>query len=69
MTSVRTGVLAYLFPRNADYYRATGDEIGWSRMWAGIHYRSDIEAGFAMAQQVVRKIVERAESDGSAGQP
>jgi membrane-associated phospholipid phosphatase len=65
MTSVRTGVLAYLFPTYADYYRAIGDEIGWSRMWAGIHYRSDIEAGFAMAQQVVRKIVEHAESDGS----
>lgn len=65
MTSVRTGVLAYLFPRHAEYYRAVGEEIGWSRMWAGIHYRSDIEAGFTLAQQVLGKIVDRAERDGS----
>jgi membrane-associated phospholipid phosphatase len=65
MTSVRTGILAYLFPRHAQYYQGIGEEIGWSRMWAGIHYRSDIEAGFALGRQVLQKIIERAENDGS----
>ena len=32
---------------------------------AGIHYRSDIKAGFALATKVLGKVVERAENDGS----
>jgi membrane-associated phospholipid phosphatase len=65
ITSGRTGLLAYLLPRHADYYLQLGDEIAWSRMWAGIHYRSDIEAGVALAKKVLERVVERAENDGS----
>jgi membrane-associated phospholipid phosphatase len=65
ITAGRTGLLAYLFPRDADYYLQLGEEIGSSRMWAGIHYRSDIEAGFALAKNVLAKVVEHAENDGS----
>jgi membrane-associated phospholipid phosphatase len=65
ITAGRTGLLAYLFPRDADYYLQLGEDIGWSRMWSGIHFRSDIEAGFALAKKVLEKVVERAENDGS----
>jgi membrane-associated phospholipid phosphatase len=65
MSAVRAGVLAYLFPRYADYYRQIGEEAGWSRLWAGIHHRSDIETSFVLARQVLRKILDRAEGDGS----
>jgi len=66
LTAARANVLGYLFPRDADYYRRIGEETGVSRMWAGIHYRSDIETGWEMAQKLLRKVVARAESDGSA---
>ncbi|MGH9627591.1 MAG: vanadium-dependent haloperoxidase [Bryobacteraceae bacterium] len=65
ISSVRAMLLGYLFPREAEHYRRLGQEIGHSRMWAGIHYRSDIEAGWEMASKLFQKIVARAESDGS----
>ena len=34
-------------------------------MWAGIHYRSDIEAGWEMARKLFEKIRAYAGSDGS----
>ncbi len=36
-----------------------------SRMWAGIHYRSDIEAGLKLGRQVADLVIERAKSDGA----
>jgi membrane-associated phospholipid phosphatase len=66
MSAARAGVLAYLFPRHAGFYRTAGEEAGWSRLWGGIHYRSDIEASFVLAGQLLRKVLDRAESDGSA---
>src|SRR5215475_7559699 len=58
-------VLAYLFPRDAEFIRNIATESSNSRIWAGIHYRSDIDAGQAMSKQVVALIIERAKSDGS----
>jgi hypothetical protein len=66
VSAVRAHVLGYLFPRDAEYYRQIGEEIGRSRMWAGIHYRSDVEAGWEMARRLFEKIRARAESDGSS---
>jgi hypothetical protein len=65
MTSARANLLGYLFPREAEHYRRVGEEIGLSRIWAGIHYRSDVEAGWEMARRLLEKVVARAESDGS----
>jgi hypothetical protein len=36
-----------------------------SRIWAGIHFRSDIDAGLSLSKQVAGLIIERAKSDGS----
>jgi hypothetical protein len=30
---------------------ALGDEAGMSRLWAGIHFRSDIETGLALGER------------------
>jgi membrane-associated phospholipid phosphatase len=65
VSSVRVHLLGYLFPREAEYYRQLAEEIGNSRMWAGIHYRSDIVAGWEMGRQLFEKIKARADSDGS----
>jgi membrane-associated phospholipid phosphatase len=36
-----------------------------SRIWAGIHYPIDLEAGMALGRAVAGKFIERARSDGS----
>lgn len=40
-------VLSYLFPAHTDYFEAQAEEASLSRLYGGIHYRSDIEAGMA----------------------
>jgi membrane-associated phospholipid phosphatase len=58
-------VLSYLFPRDADSFTALAQEAGLSRLWAGIHFRSDIEAGLEFGRAVAQKVIEQAKNDGS----
>jgi membrane-associated phospholipid phosphatase len=58
-------VLAYLFPDDAEEFRARAEENAESRIWAGIHYRSDNVAGLQLGRSVGAKIVGRARQDGS----
>lgn len=41
-------VLACLFPADASALNSQGDEAAMSRVLAGIHFRSDIDAGLAL---------------------
>jgi len=45
-------VLAALFPGDADWLVAAGEEAGTSRMYGGIHYRFDRDAGFELAHKI-----------------
>ena len=65
LTSAAT-VLGYLFPRDADYFLSRAMENAASRMWAGIHFRSDFEGGAAMGQEVGKAIIEYGKADGSS---
>lgn len=65
LSAARMNILGYLFPREAGHYRRLGQETGLSRIWAGIHYLSDIETGWEMSEKLLQKVVARAESDGS----
>ena len=58
-------ILSYLFPRDEAFFRARALEAANSRVWAGIHYRSDIEAGLAVSREVGRRVIARAKVDGS----
>ena len=60
-----SAVLAYLFPHDAAALNALGTEAGESRLWAGIHFRSDIDAGLALGRAVAKLVIERGEKDGS----
>jgi membrane-associated phospholipid phosphatase len=65
LSTARSEILAYLFPERADLIRAYGKEAGDSRIWAGIHYQFDNEAGVALGRAVAGKFVAWANSDGS----
>jgi hypothetical protein len=54
-----------LFPSRADFIRAVGKEAGNSRIWAGIHYQIDLDAGNQLGTSVAQKFIARANSDGS----
>jgi membrane-associated phospholipid phosphatase len=58
-------VLGYLFPRDAAGFSTLAERAAESRIWAGIHYRSDIVAGHQLAVTVANKVIERAKQDGS----
>jgi membrane-associated phospholipid phosphatase len=58
-------VLGALFPDAAEYFTKMADAESWSRMWAGIHFRSDIEAGRKLGRSVGNVVVERARQDGA----
>jgi membrane-associated phospholipid phosphatase len=60
-----TRVLGYLFPRDAETFAALGEQAAESRIWAGIHYRSDVDAGRRLALGVADKVITRARQDGA----
>jgi membrane-associated phospholipid phosphatase len=60
-----TRMLGYLFPRDAEALATLGERAAESRVWAGIHYRSDIVAGRQLAVAVADKVIERAKQDGA----
>lgn len=67
-TCISTGAatpLAYLFPRDAQALEDLAKQAGESRIWAGIHFRSDVIAGTTLGRAVAQKVIERAKSDGS----
>lgn len=55
--------LAYLFPRDAETLNALADEAGQSRIWAGIHFPTDVRVGSALGRGVAQKVIDLAKSD------
>ena len=58
-------ILAYLFPSDGKEIEASADEAAMSRMWAGIHFRSDDDAGLALGRKVGQLMIAWAKQDGS----
>ena len=58
-------VLSYLFPSGATYFNAQAQEAAMSRLYGGIHYRSDISVGLAQGQRIGDYTVRFAKSDGA----
>lgn len=61
-------VLAYLFPEEAEFFAARAEEAGQSRLYAGVHYPSDVAAGLALGRSVGVKVIGWAKADGSDAQ-
>ena len=58
-------VLSQLFPSRAGEFAAMRDEAGISRLYGGIHYRSDIDAGKALGGRVATYTLTFAQGDGA----
>jgi membrane-associated phospholipid phosphatase len=64
-TSTTLTVMIYLFPYEAPQLKAMIEEAGNARIWAGIHFRSDIVAGYNLGQKIAGKAIEWAKADGA----
>ena len=58
-------VLSYLFPSGASAFDAMRDEAAISRLYGGIHYRSDIEGGKVHGARIGGYTVTFARTDGA----
>lgn len=58
-------VLGYIFPDNAANYRAMSLEAAESRIYGGIHYRFDSEAGTECGEAIGSFAVKKGQADGS----
>lgn len=58
-------ILGHFIPERKAAYEAMADEAANSRLWGGIHYRSDCEVGTTVGKNVGQFAVTRAQSDGA----
>ena len=66
-SAAAAAVLSYLFPYAAGEFADLRDEAGISRLYGGIHYRSDIERGKEHGVRVGEHVVRLAWTDGAGG--
>jgi PAP2 superfamily len=59
LSTAAATTLARLFPRDAETFLALGKQAAEARIWAGIHYRSDIDAGQAIGRAVSEQVMAR----------
>ena len=52
VTGSSTAILAHFFPADAGYLNGLGEEAAESRIFGGIHYRFDKDAGLALGRTV-----------------
>jgi hypothetical protein len=64
-STAAAAVLSYLFPSGAANFNAMRDEAGISRLYAGIHFRSDIENGKLHGGRIATYTLGFAQSDGA----
>jgi membrane-associated phospholipid phosphatase len=60
LSTAAATVLAAIFPHDRSRLLAYGKEAAEARIWAGIHYRFDIDAGQAIGRKVAEKTLQRA---------
>lgn len=59
LSGAAAGVLAELFPADRERLMSTLTEIGEARIWGGLHFRSDVDAGRELGENVAAAVVDR----------
>ena len=57
LSGAAAAVLAYLFPYDAGDFSDTFEQLAESRLWAGLHFRNDLDAGKHLGEQVAAKAI------------
>ena len=65
ISSAAATVLSYVFPDQATQLNAQGTEAGLSRLYSGVHYRFDVEAGATWGNRIGQFAVDDAKTDGA----
>jgi hypothetical protein len=63
LSGAASGVLGYLFPYAADGFAAMADQAGEARIWAGLHFRNDVNVGSQLGRQVAAKAISVVKGD------
>ena len=58
-------ILKQFFPQDAGTFEAMAQESAVSRLLAGVHFRSDIDAGSELGRQVANDVLKKASKDGA----
>lgn len=58
-------VLGDFFPSDGETFLKAAQEAGDSRLWAGIHFQSDIDAGLTLGKSVGQLVIEHLQQDGA----
>jgi membrane-associated phospholipid phosphatase len=64
-SAAAASVLSYLFPSASAQFEAWRDEAAISRLYGGIHYRSDIEGGKGHGLRIGGYTLRFAQQDGA----
>ncbi len=64
-SAAAAAVLGHINPSRKSAYEKMAEEAKLSRLYGGIHYRSDCEAGYATGLKVASYAVDRAKNDGA----
>jgi hypothetical protein len=64
-SAAAAATLGFFFPQGASSFAAMADEAGISRLYGGIHYRSDIDEGKAHGTRIGTWVVNLAKADGA----
>jgi hypothetical protein len=64
-SAAAAAVLSYFFPSEKDTFDAKAQEAAVSRLYGGIHYRSDNDQGAVVGKKVGDLMVERLKKDGA----
>jgi hypothetical protein len=62
VSGVFGSVLGRFFPRDAQHFNGLADQAGEARVMGGIHFRSDLNAGWTLGRQVASVVWERSGS-------
>jgi membrane-associated phospholipid phosphatase len=65
ISSAFAGTLAYLFPGDSAEVLGLAEQASESRIWGGIHFRSDLVSGFSIGEGVAEAVIAHAMGDGS----
>ena len=63
LAGVVGALLEHFFPRDAAEFAREANETAETRLWAGIHFRSDLEAGKSIGKAIAAMIIDRMKDD------